>query len=70
GNDCRLWRKILVRGGALTVLEGDWNLPRAVVIEFPNREAAEAWYHSPEYQKIIPLRLNSTTGNFVIVDGV
>lgn len=62
--------KFLVRGGALTVLEGEWNLPRLVVIEFPNREAAEAWYHSPEYQKIIPLRLNSTTGNFVIVDGV
>src|SRR5262249_39711032 len=31
--------------------------------------AAEGWYRSPEYQKIKPLRLNSTVGNVIIVDG-
>jgi uncharacterized protein (DUF1330 family) len=61
--------RFVVRGGALTVLEGQWPLPRLVIIEFPSREAAEGWYRSPAYQKILPLRLKSSTGNLVIVDG-
>jgi uncharacterized protein (DUF1330 family) len=62
--------RFLVRGGALSVVEGEWPLPRLVVIEFPSRAAAEGWYRSPEYQKLLPLRLKSCAGNFVIVDGV
>jgi uncharacterized protein (DUF1330 family) len=62
--------QFVVRGGELTVLEGSWPHPRTVVIEFPSREAAQAWYKSPEYQKIISLRLKSTTGALVILDGV
>ena len=59
-----------MRGGKLTVLEGEWPMPRLIILEFPSREAAEGWYRSPEYQKILPLRLKSGTGNLVIVDGV
>ena len=61
--------RFLVRGGALSVVEGEWPLPRLVVIEFPSRDAAEGWYGSPEYQKLLPLRLKSSVGNLVIVDG-
>jgi uncharacterized protein (DUF1330 family) len=61
--------RFIVRGGAFTVLEGEWPMPRLVILEFPTREAAEAWYRSPAYQKILPLRLKSSTGNLVIVDG-
>ncbi|HWA45362.1 MAG TPA: DUF1330 domain-containing protein [Hypericibacter adhaerens] len=61
--------KFIVRGGTLTKLEGDWPYARAVVIEFPSREAAEGWYRSPAYQKLLPLRLKASRGNFVIVDG-
>ena len=61
--------KFIVRGGDLKLLEGEWQHPRLVIIEFPSREAAEGWYRSPEYQKIIGLRLNSTVGNLVIVEG-
>jgi len=61
--------KFVVRGGQLTTLEGEWPHPRLVVIEFPSRAAAEGWYRSPEYQKILPLRINSTVGNLIIVDG-
>jgi len=61
--------KFIVRGGKLTVLEGQWPMPRFVIIEFPSRQAAEGWYRSPEYQKILPLRLKSGTGNLIIVDG-
>jgi uncharacterized protein (DUF1330 family) len=61
--------RFVVRGGKLSVLEGEWPHPRLVIIEFPTRQAAEDWYRSDAYQKIISLRLNSTTGNLVIVDG-
>jgi uncharacterized protein (DUF1330 family) len=61
--------KFVVRGGHLTVVEGEWPHPRLVVIEFPSRNAAEDWYRSPAYQKLLPLRLKSAAGNFVIVDG-
>lgn len=61
--------KFIVRGGNLKLLEGEWPHPRLVIIEFPSREAAEGWYRSPEYQKIIGLRLASTVGNLIIVDG-
>jgi uncharacterized protein (DUF1330 family) len=62
--------KFLARGGKLTVLEGEWPYERSVVMEFPSREKAEAWYHSPAYQKILPLRLKCMTSNFIIMDGV
>jgi uncharacterized protein (DUF1330 family) len=61
--------RFIVRGGALSVVEGEWKLPRLVIIEFPTRAAAEAWYRSPAYQKLLPLRLKSCAGNLVIVDG-
>jgi uncharacterized protein (DUF1330 family) len=61
--------QFVVRGGNLTVLEGEWPHPRLVIIEFPSRAAAEDWYKSAEYRKIISLRLESSTGNLIIVDG-
>jgi uncharacterized protein (DUF1330 family) len=62
--------KFLARGGTLTVLEGEWPHQRTVILEFPSREKAEAWYHSAAYQKILPLRLQCMSANFVIIDGV
>ena len=61
--------KFIVRGGNLTKLEGEWPHQRLVIIEFPSRKAAEDWYKSPAYQKIISLRLDSTDGSLIIVDG-
>lgn len=65
----RFGGQFLARGGKCTILEGEWPNPRNVIIEFPSRAAAEGWYHSTEYQKIIGLRLNSTSGSLVILDG-
>jgi uncharacterized protein (DUF1330 family) len=62
--------KFIVRGGGnLKLFEGEWPHTRLVIIEFPSRAAAEGWYRSPEYQKIIGLRHSSTVSNLVIVDG-
>jgi uncharacterized protein (DUF1330 family) len=59
----------IARGGKFTSLEGQWEHPRTVIIEFPNREAAEGWYRSAAYQRIIGLRHKSSRGNLVILDG-
>jgi uncharacterized protein (DUF1330 family) len=61
--------QFVVRGANLTVLEGEWPHSRLVIIEFPSRTAAQDWYKSAEYQKIISLRLKSTVGNLIVVDG-
>ena len=61
--------RFVARGGKFTSLEGQWEHARTVIIEFPSREAADAWYKSAAYQKIIGLRHQSSKGNLVILDG-
>ena len=41
--------------------------PSLVVLKFDSQEAIMKWYTSPEYQAILPLRLNSTTDSWVAV---
>jgi uncharacterized protein (DUF1330 family) len=51
------------------VLEGQWDAPRVIILEFESLEAAQAWYDSPEYQACIPLRDGAVEVNGVIVEG-
>ena len=62
--------RFLARGGKLTIVEGKWPHQRTVVLEFASREKAEAWYRSPAYQEILPLRLEAARSDFVILDGI
>ena len=63
--------KYLVRGGGqVSQLEGVSQGERRVVIEFPGRQAAEVWYHSPEYQAILPHRQANSVGHIALVDGL
>lgn len=62
--------RIITRSGELTVVEGEWPFDRTVIIEFPSRTAGEAWYNSPAYQVILPLRLQSMMCNAILIDGV
>jgi uncharacterized protein (DUF1330 family) len=59
--------KWLVLGTPDDVLEGAW--PGSVVLmEFPDRGAAQAWYRSPAYQQIIRLRTDNTVSDIILVD--
>ena len=60
----------LVRGGPVEALEGAWTPLRIVVMEFPDRDAARAWYSSDDYQAIAPLRQGASTTDIILVDGV
>ena len=63
--------QFVVRGGTLETLEGNWSPKRLVILQFASIEQAKAWYHSPEYQAILPIRLRHATTHFLsIVDGV
>jgi uncharacterized protein (DUF1330 family) len=59
----------LVRGGHSTQLEGQSLGNRQVVLEFPSRAAAEAWYNGDAYQTILAHRTQNSTGSLVLVDG-
>jgi uncharacterized protein (DUF1330 family) len=61
--------RFIIRGGQAETLEGT-PPHRLVVIEFPSVEQARAWYDSPEYQAILPIRAaHSRIGFFSIVAG-
>jgi len=48
-----------------------WTPTRLLVIAFPTVAAARAWYESPEYQALLPLRINARgPDNMVIIDGI
>jgi uncharacterized protein (DUF1330 family) len=61
--------RFVVRGGAMEVLEGDWEPLRLVVMEFDDMDAARAWYESEEYQAAIPIRQGASTTGIVVVEG-
>ena len=61
--------RYVVRAGDAKLLEGNGGPGRMVVLEFDSPEKAMAWYNSPEYQAILPHRLNNSTGRAVIAAG-
>ena len=62
--------KYLVRGGAISYQEGESLGDLNVVIEFPSRDAANAWGGSKQYQAIVKARTENSTGPVIIIDGV
>ncbi|MEX0756789.1 MAG: DUF1330 domain-containing protein [Acidimicrobiia bacterium] len=59
-----------VRGGEMTALEGEWDLRRAVIIEFPTMGDLRAFYDDPEYQEWIPVRQRLTDSRLLAVEGI
>jgi uncharacterized protein (DUF1330 family) len=53
--------KILVIDREPNNLEGQ-SQRNLIILEFESEEAAMSWYNSPEYQAILPVRLNATEG--------
>jgi uncharacterized protein (DUF1330 family) len=67
----RFGGKFVVRGGEPSVLEGSQALPDAVfILEFKNREAASAFWNSPEFAPLIKLRQSGSSLEAMLVDGI
>lgn len=60
--------RFLVRGGAVTPLEGSVR-SRNVVIEFASLEAAKACYDSPAYQAAKAIREELAEADLFLVEG-
>jgi uncharacterized protein (DUF1330 family) len=62
--------RYLARGGQAEVAEGDWQLHRVAIVEFPSLEQAKRWYDSEEYRAIKDLRLEHADSQIVFVEGL
>ena len=62
--------KFIVRGGATQTLEGSWAPGRVVMLEFPSKEKALAWWSSKEYAPAKALRQQTSVTQMILVEGV
>ncbi|MEV5689020.1 DUF1330 domain-containing protein [Streptomyces sp. NPDC052164] len=61
--------RFVIHGPPTQVLEGNWP-GTMVLIEFSGLDVARAWYDSPAYQEILPLRSDHIEGDLLLIDGV
>ena len=62
--------KFLARGGDVTVLEGEAEDRRVVILEFPTVEQAKTFYDSPEYLEARAARAGAAEGQYLLVEGL
>ena len=83
-NDTKEYQKYIDKAGAIfkkfkgkylavdnnpTVLEGQWEYTRTVLIEFPSKDDFNAWYNSDEYQTIVKHRLKAADCDTILAAG-
>jgi uncharacterized protein (DUF1330 family) len=61
--------RFIVHGGEFELLEGSWP-GTLIVIEFPGWAQARAWYDSPAYRQIAPLRTGNSDSDIILIGGV
>tara|TARA_R110001592_G_C12892997_1_gene725855 strand:+ start:313 stop:603 length:291 start_codon:yes stop_codon:yes gene_type:complete len=61
---------LVARTKVIDTIAGDFSADAALILKFDTADAARAWYDSPEYQKLIPLRDEGMVANFVLVEDV
>lgn len=61
--------RYIVQGAQPAPIEGDWKPDRMVIIEFPERDKAEAFLSDPEIQDLFKVRHRTTTSKLVLVEG-
>jgi uncharacterized protein (DUF1330 family) len=59
----------VIRNGRSEVLEGDWDLKRFVVLEFPTYEQAKAWHDSADYAPVRAIREETATSRMIVIEG-
>lgn len=53
--------------GPWVMLHGEPAYQNGIIISFPDKEAALAWYNSPEYQPLIPIRDKALDSRFRLI---
>jgi len=63
--------RYIAQSTEVTVVEGDGPAPSvSVILEFPDRAAAEAWYNDDAYKPWLEARQAGSTGTALLFDGV
>ena len=62
--------EVLVRGGAIEVLEGPWAPERLVVLRFADADQARGFYRSETYTHARSLREGAGVMRMILVEGV
>jgi uncharacterized protein (DUF1330 family) len=66
----RFGGRIVAGGGKIELLDGGPMPERIVIIEFPDAETARRWYRSDDYQSALKVRLSSSHGRLLLIEGV
>lgn len=59
---------VVTRGKVKAVLAGSFDADSTLVAKFADVDAAKAWYQSPAYQALIPLRDQAITATFLLLE--
>jgi uncharacterized protein (DUF1330 family) len=62
--------RFIVRGADPLPLEGQQPKGRLVIIQFDSMERAQAWYNSPGYSELRPIRQKAGKSNVYILQGL
>jgi len=62
--------EVLVRGGRMEPLEGNWTPQRVVVLRFADMATAQAYYHSATYTRARQEREGAGSIRMIAVEGV
>ena len=52
------------------IIEGEWAMPRTVVMRFLTPEDARRWHADPDYKALAEHRHRASRANIVMVDGL
>ena len=62
--------RYLVRGGEISVLEGQRHPSALVIVDFPDTATAKQWYGSSEYASALAVRDQALVRSLILVHGV
>lgn len=61
--------RYLIRGGAVSPVEGEPAFARVVVLEFPDMAKLRGFYDSADYAPLIALRQRASEGDVALIEG-
>ena len=61
--------KVIMVDDDPSILEGEWNYTRIVMIRFPDKSEARRWYESPDYQELVQYRWGASNADIILAMG-
>lgn len=58
----------VTRAKVKATLVGGFSADSCLIVKFPSAEAAQAWYDSPAYQALVPLRDQAMEATFLVLE--